>query len=77
LEKAVKKMKKDFLPRSVKYEDQLATYGNRNSYSKTDPDAAFMRMKEAHMKNGQLKPRYNVQRASNNPFIPVYHIGLL
>ena len=27
---------------------------NRNSYSKTDPDATFMRMKEDHMLNGQL-----------------------
>ena len=29
---------------------------DRNSYSKTDHDATFMRMKEDHMKNGQLKP---------------------
>ncbi len=35
--------------------------GTRNSYSKTDTDATFMRMKEDHMKNGQLKPAYNVQ----------------
>ena len=30
--------------------------GDRNSYSKTDTDATFMRMKDDHMKNGQLKP---------------------
>lgn len=35
--------------------------GERNSYSKTDKDATFMRMKEDHMKNGQLKPAYNIQ----------------
>ena len=35
--------------------------GDRNSYSKTDPDATFMRMKEDAMKNGQLKPGYNIQ----------------
>ena len=35
--------------------------GERNSYSKTDPEATFMMMKEDHMKNGQLKPGYNVQ----------------
>lgn len=35
--------------------------GNRPSYSKTDQDATFMRMKEDHMGNGQLKPAYNVQ----------------
>ena len=32
----------------------------RNSYSKTDEDATFMRMKENHMRNGQLKPGYAV-----------------
>ncbi|WP_019125631.1 transposase [Peptoniphilus grossensis] len=36
----------------------------RNSYSKTDHDATFIRMKEDHMKNGQLKPTYNIQLAS-------------
>lgn len=41
-----------------KMEDVL---GERNSYSKTDPDATFMRLKEDHMLNGQLKPGYNVQ----------------
>ena len=45
-----------------KYEEQLAIMGpDRNSYSKTDHDATFMRMKEDHMRNGQLKPAYNVQ----------------
>lgn len=74
LKKAVKKMKDDFLPRSVKYEQQLATCGERNSYSKTDTDATFMRMKEDHMKNGQLKPGYNVQMASNDQFILAYTV---
>ena len=37
------------------------TCGSRNSDSKTDVDATFMRMKEDAMKNGQLKPAYNVQ----------------
>jgi transposase len=46
----------------------------RNSYSKTDNDATFMRMKEDHMKNGQLKPGYNVQVSSNNQFIVHYSI---
>ena len=32
---------------------------DRNSYSKTDPHAAFMRMKEDRMRNGQRKPGYN------------------
>ena len=42
---------------------------NRNSYSKTDLEATFMRMKEDHMKNGQLKAAYNVQIAVENYFI--------
>ena len=42
---------------------------DRNSYSKTDLEATFMRMKEGHMLNGQLKPAYNVQIAVENYFI--------
>jgi hypothetical protein len=42
---------------------------NRNSYSKTDPDATFMHMKEDHMRNGQLKPGYNAQIAVNSEYI--------
>jgi hypothetical protein len=67
-------MKTDFLPRSVNYAKQLATCGDRNSYFKTDPDAIFMRMKEDHMKNGQWKPRYNVQMASHDQFILAYTV---
>ena len=42
---------------------------DRNSYSKTDIEATFMRMKDDHMQNGQLKPAYNVQIAVENYFI--------
>ena len=42
---------------------------DRSSYSKTDLEATFMRMKEDHMLNGQLKPAYNVQVAVENYFI--------
>ena len=42
---------------------------DRNSYSKTDLEATFMRMKEDCMLNGQLKPAYNVQIAVENYFI--------
>lgn len=45
----------------MEYEKDLLIMGERNSYSTTDHDATFMRMKEDHMKNGQLKPAYNVQ----------------
>jgi len=47
---------------------------NRNSYSKTDPDATFMRMKEDHMGNGQLKPGYNTQVSTQNQIITHYTI---
>ena len=53
-----------------KYEEQLTIMGeDRNSYSKTDHDATFMRMKEDHMRNGQLKPAYNVQIGVNSEYI--------
>ena len=48
---------------------------DRNSYSKTDLEATFMRMKEDHMLNGQLKPAYNVQIAVENYFIVHGYIG--
>ena len=70
----LKQIREDFLPRLAKYEQQKAYFGDRNSYSKTDPDATFMRMKEDHMKNGQLKPGYNVQMATENQFILFYSI---
>ena len=57
-----------------KYEQQEKILAGRNSYSKTDPDATFMRMKEDHMKNGQLKPGYNWQISSNNQYIVDYSI---
>ena len=43
--------------------------GERNSYSKTDPDATFMRMTEDHMLNGQLKPAYNLQHGVDLEYI--------
>jgi transposase len=58
----------------AKYEQQEQILAGRNSYSKTDTDATFMRMKEDHMKNGQLKPGYNLQISSNNQYIVDYSI---
>ena len=43
------------------YQEHCRILGKRNSYSKTDPSATFMRMKDDHMQNGQLKPGYNLQ----------------
>ena len=52
------------------YAHSLEIMGStRNSYSKTDHDATFMRMKEDHMRNGQLKPAYNVQIGVNSEYI--------
>ncbi len=58
----------------ARYEQQEAILGERNSYSKTDPDATFMRLKEDHMRNGQLKPAYNVQISTSNQFVVNYSI---
>ena len=45
----------DWITRKQKYQKDLEIFGTRNSYSKTDHDATFMRMKDDYMKNGQLK----------------------
>jgi len=74
LKKAVKKLKEDYLPRQQKYEQHENILGERNSYSKTDEGATFMRMKEDHMLNGQLKPGYNVQIGTSKQFILGYSI---
>lgn len=67
--KELQKLQEEHLPKLEKYEQDLEILGDRNSYSKTDPDATFMRMKEDHMKNGQLKPAYNPQISTENQFI--------
>ncbi|MFA6728925.1 MAG: IS1182 family transposase [Prevotella sp.] len=51
------------------YDRHLEMLGDRNSYSKTDHDATFMRMKEDAMNNGQTKPGYNLQIGTENQFI--------
>jgi transposase len=57
------------------YEQNLSILGQgRNSYAKTDKDATFMRMKEDHMRNGQLKPAYNVQLAVNSEYVVGYGV---
>jgi len=74
LKKEIKTVEKDYLPRKKKYEKAVRTCGKRNSYSKTDHDATFMRMKEDHMGNGQLKPAYNVQIGTENSFVVGYDV---
>jgi len=74
LKKELKTIEQDYLPRKRKYEKAKRLCGNRNSYSKTDTDATFMRMKEDHMRNGQLKPGYNVQIGTENGFVVGYDL---
>lgn len=71
-QKAIKTLENKHLPKLEEYEKHLETLEKRNSYSKTDPDATFMRMKEDHMMNGQLKPAYNVQIGTENQFLTHY-----
>ena len=66
LDSAVEKMQE--------YDHKKEVLGSRNSYSKSDEDATFMRMKEDAMLNGQLKPGYNVQISTENQFITNYGI---
>ena len=69
IKKIRKQLKDDFLPRKQRYEEARKILEDRNSFSKTDHDATFMRMKEDHMQNGQLKPGYNVQAATNGQYV--------
>ncbi|TWO32199.1 IS1182 family transposase [Seonamhaeicola sediminis] len=67
--------KKNWPTNMAKYQKQEAILKERNSYSKTDPDATFMRMKDDHMQNGQLKPGYNVQASTNNQYLTNYTLA--
>jgi hypothetical protein len=66
--------KKNWPSNLKKYAAQEKILNGRNSYSKTDNDASFMRMKEDHMLNGQLKPGYNFQISTNNQYIVNYSL---
>ena len=64
------------------YLERLKTYArhieicgeNRNSYSKTDHDATFMRVKRDYMGNDQLLPAYNLQAAICDEYIAVVDV---
>ena len=57
----------EHLAKIKEYTYRIHQCGERNSCSKTDPDATFMRMKEDYMMNGQLKPGYNLKNAEAVP----------
>ena len=72
LKRAKRAFEGDYLPRTKRYESQMALFEGRSSFPKTDPDATFMRMKEDHMRNGQLKAGCNVQIGTEGQFIVSY-----
>ncbi len=65
----------EYLKRQKQYDDYNHSFAGRNSFSKTDRDATFMRLKEDHMLNGQLKPAYNVNIAVDSEYIIGAHIS--
>ena len=60
---------KEYIDKKAEYCSHLGKFGNRNSFSKTDTDATFMHMKEDYMRNGQLKPGYNIQIGVESEYI--------
>lgn len=72
--KQILKQVHDWITRKQKYEKDFDVFGTRNSYSKTDYDAIFMRMKDDYMQNEQLKPGYNVQIATERQYTLAYDL---
>lgn len=64
--------RKNWPQKLEQYQQHEKILNGRNSFSKTDTDATFMRMKDDHMRNGQLKPAYNLQISTSNQFILHY-----
>ena len=64
----------EYLEKYQRYLNHFINLRGRNSYSKTDIDATFMRMKDDYMKNGQLKPGYNLQIGVISEYICAYDI---
>ena len=74
LQKTIEELE-GYIERFKKYVHQLHLCGDRNSYSKTDVDATFMRMKEDYMRNGQLKPAYNLQLGVDSEYVTWVTVG--
>ena len=68
LQKSIEAMEA-YMEKLKEYTKKLYICGARNSYSKTDTDATFMRMKEDAMGNGQLKPAYNLQHGVDSEYV--------
>lgn len=67
-------LSREYFKKYEKYLNHFQNLKDRNSYSKTDIDATFMRMKEDYMRNGQLKPGYNLQIGVISEYVCVYDI---
>ena len=64
-----------YITRLKGYAKHIAICGEkRNSYSKTDHGATFMRVKRDYMGNDQLLPAYNMQTAVCNGYIAVMDV---
>ena len=74
LQKSIEKLE-EYLAKLKEYTQKVYVCGSRNSYSKTDHDATFMRMKEDAMGNGQLKPAFNLQHGVDSEYITWLTIG--
>jgi transposase len=72
--KQARKQLVDYIVRKQNYQRDFEIFGTRNSYSKTDHDATFMRMKDDYMKNGQLKAGYNIQVATEGQYALAYSL---
>jgi len=66
--------KKNWPGKLKEYAEKERILNGRGSYAKTDPDATFMRMKDDHMGNGQLKPGYNVQWSTQHRYVVNYSL---
>jgi transposase len=66
--------KKNWPGKLKEYEEKERILNGRGSYAKTDHDATFMRMKDDHMGNGQLKPGYNVQWSTQHRYVVNYSL---
>jgi transposase len=74
LQKSIEQIE-GYIDKLKEYNKKIYNCGSRNSYSKTDHDATFMRMKEDAMLNGQLKPAYNLQHGVDSEYITWISIG--
>ena len=65
----------EYTEKLKKYAERICICGeDRNSYSKSDNDATFMRMKKDYMGNDQLLPGYNIQLGVCDEYIAVFDV---